>query len=484
MTLAKKVAYNTIIQMAGRVVVALIGLATVMILTRYLGVKGYGEYTTIVAYVSFFGIIADFGFFWILVREVSQNPKEANNLASNIFTLKIFFAFSVLVLGAIVSLFLPYEQVIKIGILLVALSSFWLSLNHILVGVFQANLRMDKPVLTEVFGRLVILGLVILAVYLKQSLIFIIFVSIIGAFFNLLLSYILVKPYIKLSFCFDFPLWRKIWKEVLPMGLVTVLGLIYFKIDIVLLSLIKGSVDVGIYGVPYKILELILAFPAIFMGNVFPALSLSLISDIKRSHFLFQRAFDFLSISAFPIIFSVIVLSPAIIKFISGPSFLEASTVSFLGHRATAVTALSILILAAGLSFLSQLLSSTLIAKGKQKLLILPSVIVVVFNIGANLLLIPKFSYLGAASTTVLSEALILSLIFYLIFKITDFRIRLKTFFKAALASFMMVFLLWKIREFGLFITLPFAFISYFFILYLLKGYTKETILSLIKREI
>ncbi|MBI4812347.1 oligosaccharide flippase family protein [Candidatus Falkowbacteria bacterium] len=61
MTLSARIAYNTIIQIAGKIISTALGLIAVAIMTRHLGTLGFGQYTTIITFLSFFGIIADLG---------------------------------------------------------------------------------------------------------------------------------------------------------------------------------------------------------------------------------------------------------------------------------------------------------------------------------------------------------------------------------------------------------------------------------------
>ena len=63
MTYTRKVAYNTLAQMVGRIVLIATSLVIVGILTRHLGVENFGRYTTAFAFVAFFGIFGDLGFF-------------------------------------------------------------------------------------------------------------------------------------------------------------------------------------------------------------------------------------------------------------------------------------------------------------------------------------------------------------------------------------------------------------------------------------
>ena len=74
---------------------------------------------------------------------------------------------------------------------------------------------------------------------------------------------------------------------------------------------------------------------------------------------------------------------------------------------------LPLVILASGIPFffLSALLWHVLIIFGKQKNLVLVYGAGALFNLITNLIFIPKFGYLAAAATTVISEAFILLLL-------------------------------------------------------------------------
>jgi len=95
MSLTKKIAVNTGWQMVGKVVGTFLGLIAIAILTRYLGRDGYGQYTTIYAFLQLFGILADFGFYIVLVKMISEkhvDQTEENKITSNIFTLRLISA--------------------------------------------------------------------------------------------------------------------------------------------------------------------------------------------------------------------------------------------------------------------------------------------------------------------------------------------------------------------------------------------------------
>src|SRR3989338_9344642 len=71
----------------------------------------------------------------------------------------------------------------------------------------------------------------------------------------------------------DFGHWRASIKEAFPIAVSLVFVFLYFKLDTVLLSLMKPAGDVGIYSVAYKVLEVVIFLPAMYMGLIMPRLS-------------------------------------------------------------------------------------------------------------------------------------------------------------------------------------------------------------------
>src|SRR3972149_9386949 len=67
---------NTGVQMAAHGISTAIGLATMFVLSRYLGVEGFGQYNYIFAFFYLFITINDFGVNTIVVREVSKQRER------------------------------------------------------------------------------------------------------------------------------------------------------------------------------------------------------------------------------------------------------------------------------------------------------------------------------------------------------------------------------------------------------------------------
>lgn len=448
--LARRVAFNTIVQFGGRIAGAVIAIILTRMVAEALGVAGYGRYATIFAYITFFGAIADFGFFWYLVREVAKDKENAEKITANVVTLRLIFAILVLTVGAVIAFAVPrYDAEVRIGIILLAASMLWVTLSNTLIGIFQANERMDFPVINEIIGRLTTLFITYWVISSGQGLLPIVLAALSGSFVIFLLNFILARRYVRLRLGFDFHLWGQIMRENTTLGINVLLGIIYFKIDAVILSALKPSLDVGIYGAPYKVLEILLAFPAMFMGAVFPSLAKFIDTDKVKTHKVLQKAFDLLVIAGWGVLVGCFVLASGIIAFTTKGEgdFLTASTISIGDLAITAPVVLQILSFAVALAFLGNFFVSVIVAQGSQKQLIISNVINAAVNMGLNFLLIPYFTYVAAAGITIVSELIMLGFSAVIVYRKLQFIPRAGVFMKAGLSALVMGVVLFLIRD-------------------------------------
>lgn len=479
MNLSSKIAYNTIIQVVGKVVSTILGLLTLAIMARYLGQSGFGDYTTIINFVSFFAIIADLGLTLVTVQMISRPGVEEKKVLNNLFGLRLVSIVLFLALSPIISLFLPYSQVIKIGILVAALSFLFPALNQILIGLFQKKLRMDKAVIAETISRLVLFGGTYLAIKFGSGLMGILWAAVIAAAVNFIISYLLAGKSYLLKPDFDFTLWKEVIKKSWPLAVTIVLNLLYLKTDTLILSLIKSSEEVGLYGAAYRIIDVLTTLPFMFAGIVLPILTSSWFED-KKDYFklVLQKSFDLMAVFSIPIIAGALVLAKPIIVLVAGPEFAGSGVI------------LKILIFALVAIFLGCMFAHAVIAINQQKKMIGPYIFVGLSSVLLYLIFIPKFSYYGAAAITIYSEVAIALFSAYIVFKYTHFTPTLKIFLKAIISSLIMGGILLLINESfyyswtGLILGCVIAVTVYFLSLFATRGLTTNDLKILLNKKL
>jgi O-antigen/teichoic acid export membrane protein len=150
---------------------------------------------------------------------------------------------------------------------------------------------------------------------------------------------------------------------------------------------------------------------------------------------------------------------------------------------AVSAPALQILAFAIGLIFLGNLFGHSIIALDKQKVGAWIYFGGMIFNVVTNLIFIPKYSYLGAAGTTVFTELLVTILMLWLIYRTINYFPSFKIVLKALLAGLVMAGFLYLFQSWNLFLLIILGIAIYIIVLYLIKGIKKEEILLLIKNK-
>jgi len=478
MSLAKKIAHNTLIQIAGKIVSTVLGLFSLALITRYLGQTGFGEYTTIVTFLTFFAVIADLGLTLITVQMISGQKSDENKILNNLFSLRLVSALFFLGLAPITVIFFPYSAAVKVGVLIAAVSFVFPTLNQVLVGLFQKKLNMDRSALAEVVSRVVLILGIILTKKIDGGLAGILITTIASSGASFLLHYLLALKFATVKFEFDLSLWKKIINRSWPLAITIVLNLIYLRADTLILSLFRGPEVVGLYGAAYKIIDVLTTLPFMFAGLILPILTAAWLENNKL-YFkkVLQKSFDVMAIVAIPLVIGAQFLGKPVMLFVAGNDFVLAGDI------------LKILIFAVAAIFLGTMFSHAVIAIDKQKKMIGFYVFTSISSLAAYLFLIPRYSYIGAAGVTIYSEVLIAVFSAYCIFKYSRFLPSPVAFLKALLAGAIMGAFIYfcpisyHTVLWSLLLIIILASLIYFLALFLLGGISPEDIRSIFKKQ-
>ncbi|MEK7507419.1 MAG: flippase [Patescibacteria group bacterium] len=464
-----KLSLNFGVAAFSRLLLGGISLIVVGLLTRTLGPAGYGQYSLVFAYHFIFTALADLGLYTILVREISRPQADERKIVSNIFGLRLTAVVSLLAVAILAVQWLPYPTEVKLGILIASLFSIGSSLVQVLTGVFQKYLKLYYVSVADVVSRLVQLFLLILVVNYRPGLLPFIWVVAVSEIIHFALVFVFARRLVPVGLAADLDYWQGTFKKSLPIAVSLVFVLLYFKLDTILLSLFKPAYDVGVYSVAYKILELIIFLPAMYIGLVMPLLSRQ--APASTGDFLktFRKSFNVLAIFALPAMAYLALRAEDIIRLISGSEF------------GPSVRVLQILSVAIMLIFFGNLGGNAVVALDLQKQAVKIYFLGAILNIGGNLLLIPRYSYFATAWTTVLTELFITLGLFWLIRNKIKFWPDFRILAKAALATILIVFLVHPLRlEFAAATALA---LLYFPILYLFKGFNRADLKEMISRS-
>jgi len=407
-------------------------LILIIYVARILGATEYGKFTFALAFVSLFAIFSDLGLSQITTREFARDNEREKEISS-LFSLKILLGLGTLILILIGSFFITPEPVIRSLIWILGIYTILASFGAIIFAFFQARQKMEYQAMTQILEAILVTAagfFVILnfpsVINLSYSYLFAGFAALI---FILTLFHFKVFP---LRISFEKSIWQKFLSLSWPLALAGIFGSIYTQTDSIMMGYWGQITQTGWYNAAYRIIGVTLVPAGLIATSFYPVLS----KFFKESREKLQRTWNYFMESmiflAVPIVVGGIALAPRIIDWIYDPSYFPS------------ILAFQILIVMAGISFLSGPFGQVLVVSNQQKKLFWVTLSGAIINVILNLILIPKFSLYGAAFTTVVTVLLIFFLLFHLTSKLTPIKpINLKFLFSfiiAALSSTLMYF--------------------------------------------
>lgn len=412
--LIQEIGWNTIIQSFGKLLSIGLSFITVAFLTRYLGSSGYGNYTLVFSYLGFFSIIADFGLQLAIVKEIATLEKDHFSLYGTYFLLKVSLIIISNVLALTALYFFPYSMQLKFGIVIGAFAVSVSGMMGYFNAIFQARLRLDLLTYLDIAAKVVTVAGIVLAVFFKLNFYLVISAVLLGNTVSFFCGFLLLKHTVHFSFNRSVAL--KLLLISFPIGITSFLSTLYFKVDTIILSLFRSSSDVGIYSLAYKVLENILVFWGFYMAPTYPLLARLKIGEVKAYKKLLFDSSVLALLSSVPIIIVVIIFAPWIIDVFAGSSFLSA------------VLPLQILIFSVPILFLNNVIYNFYILEQKNIIAGVSMVIALGINLLLNFIYIPKYGYIAASYTTVLS-----ALVLFICYLLGSYFVRKDLFYEKGL---------------------------------------------------
>jgi O-antigen/teichoic acid export membrane protein len=364
-------------------------------LARKLGVAGLGDFYLLITLSGLFTILANFGFDVLTVREIARDHNKLKWFYPNVGIIKVGISLITVGLTYIYLVLGHYShELIGIGAFSAFMTLFMSNMNH-LDSIYRGLEKFGMAALIQIVnGVLVLLG-GILAIEaggeLKEVIILMVIAyAVTSIIFNMLLSITSKVSPIAL----DFAPWKSVIHDAYPFMLTSALAILYYRLDTILLSQFAGDRAVGIYGAAGKIIENYGVIPTIFVSSIFPLMARQFGQSAESLKKTANLALKYLLIVSLPISAFSVFDAAKIIHLFYGNGFNE----SILPYQVLCVRAFSI--------FVTTLLGYLLFSANRQKLYMQFSTFTIVVNVALNVVLIPRFSYMGpplaiAASTLV-----------------------------------------------------------------------------------
>jgi O-antigen/teichoic acid export membrane protein len=399
----------------------------ILYITRKLGSSDFGKYAVAFSLASILVIIAELGTNTILTREVSRKRADAPVIFGNVILLRGFLTFFYfLSLLATVFLLAYPEDIILICILMggVVLGTSFLDLLN---SVFRGWEKMQYEAVVMVLNRILVVASGVFVLYYGGDLLsFIIAILLANSILLYPVMQICFRKFLRPQIKINIILIRSILREAFPVGMMFMLLMVMTKSGVVLLSYFKDYSAVGWYGAPLRLMESMMVFPLIFSIALLPSLTNLFDSYAEGLSKFYEKTVKGLVIVGLPMAVWISFFSKPVVELLFGHAFEPSSVV--------------LPFLVSGFFFysLNMFMGHFLIAIHRQAVNLSNYLLAAVVTIGASVLLIPRFSYIGVGCSFLLGQIVLFLLGIYLIGRF-HFRIPRMVFLKPALGVCLMV---------------------------------------------
>lgn len=403
----KTIAKNSLVLASKDILFRLTSLILTPIIARAVGASILGVFAFAQSFLALIMIWTDLGISKWLVKEVAQNREKAGFYLANGFVLKLMALVSGSLIAGGVTLLLPYPPFTRTLILLVIVTNFLPSLTGIFYSVFGAFEKMEYSSLFAGLSKILTLavGLYIFLVRKGTIIHYLWGTVIIGAFIFTLTLFFLGKKFKLVDLRIDPAFFRPLLRQSFPFLVGGLFVQVYLYFDSLMLKIMVGDAATGIYYAAYRMMIALHFIPSAVGGALLPTLSKLVGTEKGKFHLGLERAFKYLLMLGLPLAVGTTLTGGRIVHLLFGPRYAASTPV------------LQILIWTVPFSFVGYPLSSALVADGHVKINARNAGIGTVTNIVTNLIMIPLFSYIGAAITTLFTDCLLVLLTYFAVKK-------------------------------------------------------------------
>jgi O-antigen/teichoic acid export membrane protein len=385
-----------------QVIVSLLNFFFVMLTARYLGPGDYGILTFSIAFTGIFGIISELGLRKVTTREVARNKYLAKEYFGNVAFIKMFLCILTFLITTLFINILGYpENTIRV-VYIVAGSVFFKSYSQIIYSIFQAYETIEYESIGHLINSFILfLGSIIIIHFDFKLISFAYHYLFVSCIIQIYCIICYLKQFKVIEIKIDLQLCKSAIKESIPFAIISVFEIIYHWMDTIMLSVIKGNMVVGYYNAAYRIVFITLFIPSAVNLAIYPVMSRYYFSARNNYKIIFLKYLKYMSIIGIFIGCCITLHADKIILLIFGNDY----------HASIGV--LKILIWSSVLIYINGAFVLLFQSSNKQKTITKAAGIAAFANCILNIILIPKYSYIGASIATVLSELIIFILMIY-----------------------------------------------------------------------
>lgn len=384
---------------AGFAVATLLGLISAPLLIRHLGVEDFGRYLTVLSLVTVVAGLTEGGMAIILQREyVSRSGPERTAVLRDLLGIRIALTVAGTALVLAFTMVAGYSRELILGTLVASGALLLQSVQTLVGGALAAELRFGWITVTEVLRQVLFVALTIALIVIGADLFPFFLAQVPVAATTLAMTVVLVRRVMPLRPSFHPGRWWTLLRDTFSYAVAVALNAMYFRVALVVLSLAASERETGFFATAFRVIELLVAVPALVVGAAFPILVRAASDDRQRLDVATARLIEIALVLGTGSALVIALGAEPIILVIAGEAYAES--VGLLQIQAFAVMA----------TFVAVAAGYVLLALRQHRWILAANAAALTASAGAAALLVPRSGATGAAVAVLIAEATLATL--------------------------------------------------------------------------
>lgn len=375
-----------------------LGMFSLMIAVRYVSKEHFGEFILILIIA---GLLGGIGNLIIEKNAIIKLISSAENSRKVIIT-NVALTYQLLILiimSILIFLFNPLFKYIfdftRLNHFLIFIPLFFMleSCNYFLFSILKAFHHYKKMAISQILDGLIKLSLIVLLVIsLKMGILGLMYAFLFSLTVSNIFQFCVIPVRKRINF--NVEIYKEIFTFGFPLGLNSILTVIFTRIDRIMIGAMMSPIGVANYDIASKLPD-----SGIRMGESFISVFFPHMSELfaQKKYFEATKILSHsLRLVTFVIIFATLLallFREDIIQILFSKQYLESAP------------ALSLLMIGLCIFMIGNILGTSLVALGQSDKPVKINAVDVIIHIIGNLIMIPVWGFMGAVYSTLLARA-------------------------------------------------------------------------------
>jgi O-antigen/teichoic acid export membrane protein len=384
---------GSVLRTVAYVLGVLISLISVRVLIVHLGEADFGRYVTVLSLVAIVSGFTEGGLNAVVLREFATLARDRRRqMMRSAIGIRLVVTGAGVLLAVAFAAAAGYSSTLVLGTALAGLGLVIQLLQSTLATTLQARLRFGWVSVAELVRQVINVALLVALVLAGAGLLPLWGAAIPAALASLAMTVPLVLGDISLRPSFHLGRWWGLLRDTVPWAVISAVNIVYFRVAIILMSLIATAVETGYFATSFRIIEVLVGIPGLVISAAFPILARSERDDLARFNLASARIFELAVLAGTWLVVCLEVGAPFAIHVVAG------------GKAEPSIDVLRIQGLALIATFVAVACGFPLLTLRRYRAVLYTNLGALVVSAALTLILVPQWAARGAAVAAVVAE--------------------------------------------------------------------------------